>query len=148
MKREGEGERRQGCGETRGRLGGAGASGHRRGTSEPELLLLHTQRTGRPSAQRPRRPAQRGADTQGTPVLTPSRARPSSTRAWTCEDAEGWDSGGLLRFSHPSSAVYIRVLLNSSLDPESHSLTETFGWSFLLDVGLFTVCGSVWSIRQ
>ena len=89
-------------------MGGWGGTSpvHRRGTSEPELLLLHTQRTGRPWAQRPQRPAQRGADTQGTPVLTPISGRPSSTRAWTCEDAEGRDSGSLLRFPHPSSALY------------------------------------------
>ena len=44
---------------------------------------------------------------------------------------EGWDSGGLLRFSHPSSTVYTRALLNSTLDLDSHSLMETLGWSFL-----------------
>ena len=66
-------------GRREGSWGGARDSVHRRGTSEPELLPLHTQRTGHPWAQRPRRPAQRGADKQGPPVLTPSGAHPSSS---------------------------------------------------------------------
>ena len=71
VKREGKGEGGRAAGRPVGSWGGARNSVHRTGTSEPELLPLHTQQTGHPWAQRPRRPAQRGADKQGTPVLTP-----------------------------------------------------------------------------
>ena len=83
VKREVKGEGGRAVGRPMGSWGGARDSVHRRGTSEPELPPLHTQQTGHHWAQRPQRPAQRGADKQGTPVLTPSGAHPSSSAVET-----------------------------------------------------------------
>ena len=83
VKREGKAEGGRAVGRPVGSWGGARDSVHRRGTSELELPPLHTQQTGHPWAQRPQRPAQKRADKQGTPVLTPSGAHSSSSAAET-----------------------------------------------------------------